>query len=254
MEAVGSTLIRSQGTLEEALAQVNRMGFRLVELGVQPWCDLKPENLMNRYERELARVQRLLEQHQLTAVGLNAGLTERTPEEMQMLAALANDLSIKIITTNPRSPETDFAGEAEQLRELVRICAAAGAQATIETHMFSMTEKPENALRLAQHVPGLGLTLDVSHYYCNGSEDRISPLLPFVKHVHIRDCGRTWDRIQMPFGEGLLELKRWADELRAAGYNGFIAVEYIDLPDVAFAVEEATVNCKKAIEAIWGDE
>ncbi len=254
MEAVGTTLVRSQGTLEEALALVSRMGFRLVELGVQPWCDLKPEKLLACYEQEVARVRSLLEQHDLTAVALNAGLVERTAEGMRMLAALAHDLSVKLVTLNPRSPETGFPEEAGELREFAGICKSQGVQAAVETHMFSTTEQPENALKLAQQVPGLGLTLDVSHYYCNGSEDRIRPLLPYVKHVHIRDCGRTWDRIQMPFGEGLLDLKRWADELRTARYNGWMAVEYIDLPEVAFPVEEATVNCKKAIEATWRDE
>ena len=247
-EVISTSLMRSQGTLEEALALVSRMGFRRVELGVLSWCDLKPANLTADYRRELDRVRRLLERFGLKAAALNAGMKDRTPEEMRVLAEFAADVSAEVLTVNPDRADADWDEEIGRLKELVRICAGKGVQAAVETHMFSMTELPENALSLAEHVPGLGLTLDVSHYYCNGSEDRIGPLLPYVKHVHVRDCGRTWDRIQLPCGDGLFDPQRWADELSRSGYEGWITVEYIDLPGTSFSVEEAALRCKQAME------
>ncbi|MFB9274982.1 sugar phosphate isomerase/epimerase family protein [Cohnella cellulosilytica] len=252
MEAVGTTLVRSAGSLEEALALVGKMGFHLVELGIQSWCDLRPQNLVSDYERESARLKALLRKYDLTPVAFNAGLGDNGLEEAAAIAALASELSVRVVTINPGSAEADFEQEVERLRKLVGIFAARDVQASLETHMFSMTEQPEDALKLVREVEGLGLTLDVSHYYCNGSENRTGPLMPYVRHVHIRDCGRTWERIQMPYGEGLLELERWRNGLRDAGYEGRVAVEYIDLPNVAFSVEEASVRCKTAIESVWG--
>lgn len=254
MEAAGTTLVRSKGSLEEAIAAVSQMGFRLVELGVQPWCDLKPQNLVQNYEWEAKRLKDLLQKNGLTPVAINAGLGEDWSEEAQAIARLASELSVKVVTTNPRKPEADFAEEVARLQNLVEIFTEKGIQVTLETHMFSMTEQPENALRLAHQVTGLGLTLDVSHYYCNESEDRTDQLLPYVKHVHLRDCGRQWEQIQLPFGEGLLDIGLWAGKLRSVGYEGVVAVEYIDLPGVGFSVEEASVGCKAAIESEWGDD
>ena len=67
---------------------------------------------------------------------------------------------------------------------------ASGVRLGIETHIGTLTEAPETALQLIQAVAGLGLTLDVSHYYCNSREKAAEALLPFVYHVHLRDCGR----------------------------------------------------------------
>lgn len=254
MEAVGSTLVRSQGSLEEAVAAVSRMGFRLVEIGVQSWCDFRPQALVGDYEGERARLQGLLDKYGLVPVAFNAGLGEDWLEEAQAIARLAAELSVAVVTTNPSSPESDLAEEAARLNRLVGIFAAQGVQVTLETHMFSLTEQPETARQLAAQVEGLGLTLDISHYYCNETEGQIGSLLPYVKHVHIRDCGRGWENIQLPYGTGLLDLERWAAELRSSGYTGHLAVEYIDLAGVAFAVEEASIRCKAAIEATWGGE
>lgn len=254
MEAVGSTLVRSQGSLEEAIGAVSRMEFRLVEIGVQSWCDFRPQALVSDYERERTRLQGLLEKYGLTPVALNVGLGEEWLEEAQAIARLAAELSVSVVTTNPRSVEADRVEEAVRLGKLVDIFAGQGIQVTLETHMFSMTEQPETARQLAAEVEGLGLTLDISHYYCNGTEEQIRNLLPYVKHVHIRDCGRGWENIQLPYGEGMLDLGRWIRELQSSGYAGCMGVEYIDLPGVAFSVEDASMSCKAAIESTWGGE
>ena len=39
------------------------------------------------------------------------------------------------------------------------------SQMTIETHIGQVTEDPAVAAEIARRVPGLGLTLDPSHYY-----------------------------------------------------------------------------------------
>ena len=53
---------------------------------------------------------------------------------------------------------------AKELRALVGIANDAGLDLNIEACEPSVAEDPQDALRICQEVPGLGLTLDYSHF------------------------------------------------------------------------------------------
>src|SRR5690606_29232024 len=99
-------------------------------------------------------------------------------------------------------------------------------QLTVETHVGQLTEDPAAAVTIAQKVSGVGLTLDPSHYYAGPAQGRgLEAVLPHVRHVHLRDAGRSWSEIQMPVGEGILPFDDVLAALRTHGYCGDFVAE-----------------------------
>ena len=235
MNIAASSLVYSQGSIDESLDMISKMGFTHVDLGaLQGWCHIQPQALVKNFQKEASEVKKLLKQYELTPIALNAGIDEPYLEQWEALVRLAAELGVGVITIGAQKKDVYFTNEVERLTILNQISSSSRVQLTIETHAGTLTELPEQALRLVQAVPGLGLTLDISHYYCNETEDQVEVLLPYVRHVHFRDCGRTWEQIQLPFGEGILDLNLWISLLKKHRYEGNITVEYIDLPDVQF--------------------
>ena len=99
------------------------------------------------------------------------------------------------------------------------------------------------AVRLCEAEPGLGLTLDASHYYAGPNQGSdFSAVFPYVRHVHLRDAGADWEHLQVPAGAGRVDFRRIVEGLHAQGYKGKFAIEYIDsIPIVAEHGEPADV-------------
>ena len=86
------------------------------------------------------------------------------------------------------------------------IVAAEGLILTLETHSQTITAEPGAAMQYCERIPGLGLTLDPSHYTIQEMQpNRYDALLPYVKHVRLRDSGSSADQFQLMIGHGVLE-------------------------------------------------
>jgi sugar phosphate isomerase/epimerase len=117
----------------------------------------------------------------------------------------------------------------EKLRMLQAVAARAGVILTLETHVGQITERPADALWLCQQVPGLGLTLDPSHYFAGPNQGAsFDELLPFVQGTGFRAGGTNWATIQLPWGDGPIDFTGLVRKLEARGYKGFYVAEYIE--------------------------
>ena len=68
----------------------------------------------------------------------------------------------------------------------------------VATHIGTLTENPDTAVELCQRVPGLGLTLDPSHFIAGPNQGRnFDHVFPHVRHVHLRDTGRGPNQFQI---------------------------------------------------------
>ncbi|NJL57400.1 sugar phosphate isomerase/epimerase [bacterium] len=100
---------------------------------------------------------------------------------------------------------------------------------SIEPHIDSIAQKPDDALRLIADVPGLTLTLDWAHLVCQGIPvEDIAALLPDTRHVQIRQAARG--RLQTPFDDGQVDAAQVLTTLQAGGYEGVVCVEYMKMP------------------------
>ncbi|MEJ5299894.1 MAG: sugar phosphate isomerase/epimerase family protein [Thermodesulforhabdaceae bacterium] len=81
-------------------------------------------------------------------------------------------------------------------------------------------------LKEMEFHPFLGVDLDVTHAYCSGQDpcDAFKLLAPYVKNIHISDgtCGASCRHL--PFGEGDLEVSKFAECLKNNGYDGLLTI------------------------------
>ncbi len=121
--------------------------------------------------------------------------------------------------------ERSFDLAVRELTRLVPIAHDAGLRFSVEAHIESVAETPEQALALVQQVPGLQLTLDYSHFIANGYQPAdVHPLVPYAGHFHARQARPG--ALQESHRNGTLDFADIVGRLRAANYQGDIAIEY----------------------------
>lgn len=124
------------------------------------------------------------------------------------------------------SPEASFARSVDELAWRVEQAGRAGIILGTEAHVGSLAPDPSSALRLAEAVPGLTLTLDYTHFTLDGVPDAaIEPLLRHASHFHVR--GARPGRLQASFKENVIDYRRVFDRMEATGYRGWVGIEYV---------------------------
>jgi sugar phosphate isomerase/epimerase len=167
------------------------------------------------------------------------------------LCRLAKALSVAVITIHAAALDTPLSAEIERLSSLVGDMSREGLVLAVLTHSQTLTADPRIALELCQSVPGLGLTLDPSHYlqgpHANADYDL---LFPFVQNVHLRDTGPAPGEFQVRVGQGRIEYARIVTQLQRYGYNRALTVAIIDRPDNPFDREVELRKLKLLLETL----
>lgn len=260
MLLAGSSLCLSRRALPEAMLGLSDLGFEAVDLGVQQdWAHISPSELV-RHEAEWADwTRQLLEQYSLRPVALNVGLKAQEPEERRQrweaVCRFAALLGVPVLTLPAPPVDAPWEEAISTLKELVAIAQEQGVVPTIETHLHTLAERPEMALRLCEEVEGLGLTLDPSHFVAGPAQGQgYEMLYPLVRHVHLRDAAPG--RVQVPLGQGQVPFQRILEGLRGVGYPGALSVEFLDTlagGDVATEVKRLREHLL-ALQHRWGEE
>jgi len=144
-----------------------------------------------------------------------------TPDVYDLFAAscrLAKALGVVTIVVESSELGTPFNGEIERLRTLVAIASRLGAVVGVKTAADRMTQDAETTASLCRNVPGLGVTLDPSHFI-HGHKKQASwePLLKYVCHVHLRDTKP--ESFQVRIGQGNVEYGKLVQQLGRVGYS-----------------------------------
>lgn len=128
---------------------------------------------------------------------------------------------------NPGQSRSEaLVASAAGLVELVKIGTDAGITVTIEPHVHSYLESPSLVESLLDRVPGLKLTLDYAHFACLGyRQEEIDVLAPHTAHVHLRQARPG--ALQTKGGEGTINMEAQFATLRDAGFDGYLALEYV---------------------------
>jgi sugar phosphate isomerase/epimerase len=118
------------------------------------------------------------------------------------------------------------------------------------THSASLTADPAAALELCRLVPGLGLTLDPSHYIQGPHRGAdYEPLLPYVQNVHFRDTGKEPGAFQVRVGQGEVEYNKIITLLERRGYSRSLTIAIIDRPDNPFDREVEVRKLRLLLES-----
>jgi len=187
------------------------------------------------------------------AFSVKIAATEQAEYERQLRAIckLARMSTVSIITIPAGPSGSGLDAEVKRLTPLVKLAQAEGIVLTVATEIGALTELPDTAVALCERVPGLGLTLDPSHYIAGphqgGCYDHV---FPFVRHVHLRDTGRGQDQFQVRVGQGVIEYGRIIAQLARFRYDHLLTVAILDIPDAPFVMEAEVRKLKYLLESL----
>lgn len=229
-------------TLMEALGTIARLGFRYVDIG--SGSNLNTQRAAEHPRPFAADIRQDLETFNLKVSDLYLMLPRisladesKRQKDLDLYKALlpfAAALGAPGITLSPglAQPTEDLEAPdrvVAALREMVKLGKSIGLRVSIEPHMDSMAQTPEQVLKLLKDVPDLSLTLDWAQMVCQDIfHEDILKLLPYTQHIQIRQAARA--QLQTPFEQGRIDISRLVADLIAAGYDGVICVEYMNTP------------------------
>ena len=90
----------------------------------------------------------------------------------EAMCRLAKPLTVAVLTIQAAPLDTPFGDEVKRLTALAGYAMREGLVLAVETHSETLTADPAAAVALCKAVPGLGLTLDPSHYIQAGHKRR----------------------------------------------------------------------------------
>jgi sugar phosphate isomerase/epimerase len=172
-------------------------------------------------------------------------------QQLRAICRLARVSTVSVLTLPAASSGSGVDDEVKRLTNLVQLVESEGLILTVPTRIGTLTENPAVARELCERVPGLGLTLDPSHYiagpYAGQSYD---DLFPYVRHVHLRDTGRAAGQFQVRVGQGEVEYGRIIAQLERFGYDRLLSVAIHDVADAPFAMDAEVRKLKYLLESL----
>ncbi|MCS6976070.1 MAG: sugar phosphate isomerase/epimerase [Gemmatales bacterium] len=248
-----STLCFARYPLERALRMIADLEFSKVEIAIQTsGPHLTPAEVTA--DMELA-AQRIRVGPGLTPAAFDVRIDASDPavfeRQFEGVCKLAGHCAVTTVTLPAASVGTPLEVEAQRLGHLVRVASVFGVVLCIPTRIGTVTELPEHAVALCEMVDGLGLTLDPSHYVCGPHQGKpYDEVFPYVRHVHLRDTGRTPDKLQVKIGQGEIEYSRIITLLNRYDYDRLLTVHLLDIPELPFHMETEVRKLKYLLESL----
>jgi sugar phosphate isomerase/epimerase len=217
--------------LAKAMERLAELEFTAVELDVHDGGPhLQPAGVAADPDAAIAACSDL-QRLRPVAVSFSAPETPDLYEQFLACCRLAKALSVVTMVVDSSEIGTPFNGEIERLRRLVAIGTGLGVVVAVKTAAGRMTQDAETTASLCRNVPGLGVTLDPSHFlYGHKKPASWEPILKYVCHVHLRDTKP--DVFQVRIGQGNVEYGKIVNQLRGAGYKRALCAHMPPLPDV----------------------
>jgi sugar phosphate isomerase/epimerase len=171
--------------------------------------------------------------------------------QFKAVCRLARISAVPLLTLSAAPSGTDVDAEVKRLRRLAGLADVEGILLAVATCTGKLTEDPDRAVALCERVPGLGLTLDPSHYLAGPHQGKsYDQVFPYVRHVHLRDTGRGPDEFQVRVGQGEVEYGRIISQLARHHYDRLLTVDIRDVPDAPFAMEPEVRKLKYLLESM----
>ena len=249
MKVGGCSFAFGPNSLQDAAQILKRFGFAVVDLGVCSTenTQLDPVLTAEGPQKWADHVLRILSDGELElneCFTLDFGdpvnhpdpaVRSRTTRLFQGLVSFAQRIGCRSVMLIPGIVHPELGWErsfdlaVRELSALSKIATEEGIRLNIEACEPSVAEKPQDANRLCQEVPELGLTLDYSHFIDPGhSQDEVEILHQHARNVHIRQAA-PGKRVAC-VDNGTIDFERVVSLLRKENYEGVLAVEYVDCP------------------------
>ena len=238
-----STWAMPEMSIDEALMSLAEIGYDGVEPTViRPWST----ELDTLHAAERLRIRELFDRYglELPAVAGHASLlspqAQAHADNWRRLTG-AVDLCVEwagsagpaaLDTTLGSGPESwkNRTFVLERLNALVAYCAERDVVLALEPYVGDGLEDPGQVVELLTEVdsPYCKLNFDISHFDVQGftTAETVAALGPHTVHTHVKDQrGRVPDFDFMIPGEGDFDYVEYLQEMKKAGYNGYISAE-----------------------------
>jgi sugar phosphate isomerase/epimerase len=247
-----STLSFSKLSLEDALRTIREMRFSKADLAIH---DDGPHLTPLEVATDPGRVSQRLKAANLPLAAIHLSIDCTDPADargrFRAVCRLARVSTVPLLTVPAAAAGSDFDAEVRRLTDWTKVAETEGVILTVETHSTTVTADPLGAAELCRRVPGLALTLDPSHYHAgpHGAVD-YDGLFRLVRHVRLRDTGKTPDQFQVRIGQGELEYGKIVSQLDRLRYDRALTVDVRDVPDNPFPVEPEVRKLKYLLESL----
>ena len=204
--------------LSAAMERLAELEYTAVELDVhEHGGHLRPAQVAANPEAAIAECSDL-QRLRPVAVSFAAPDSPVVYEQFDACCRLAKSLGVVTMVVESSELGTPFNGEIERLRKMVAVASGLGAVVAVKTTAGRMTQDAETTASLCRNVPGLGVTLDPSHFiYGHKKATSWEPILKYVSHVHLRDTKP--DAFQVRIGQGNVEYGKLVQQLERVGYR-----------------------------------
>ena len=217
--------------LAKAMERLAELEYTAVEIDVhENGGHLQPALVASDPEaaiRECSDLQRL----RPVAVSFAAAETPTMYDQFSACCRLAKSLGVVTMVVESSELGTPFNGEIERLRKLVAIATDLDAVVGVKTASGRMTQDAETTASLCRNVPGLGVTLDPSHFIFGHKKPASwESIIKYVCHVHLRDTRP--EAFQVRIGQGNIEYGKLFNQLERVGYKRALSVHVPPLENV----------------------
>jgi sugar phosphate isomerase/epimerase len=248
-----STLCFARYPLERALRLIGELQFSKLDVAIhEDGTHLKPSEVLA--DVGLA-AQRIRIGPSLTPGAFSVRISTDDPtqyqEQLKAICRLARLSTVSLMTIPAAPSGIGINAEVARLKPLVKLAMAEGIVLTLATWTGTLTELPQNAAALCEAVPGLGLTLDPSHYIAGPNQGApFDQVYPYVRHVHFRDTGRGQDQFQVRVGQGEVEYGKILSQLARYHFDRLLTVAIHDMPEAPFDLEAEVRKLKYLLESL----
>ncbi len=237
---------------EQALELMHEVGYRSVAITVDHHC-LDPYS--TELPRELSRIQRLLEQFEMTSVietGARFLLDPRAKHEPTLVSRTAEERVVRIeflkrcveiakalgsdavsfwsgILRDDIARDEAMSRLAVGVREVLDFANVRGVRLAFEPEPGMLVQTFDDYRELLTRVdgPGFGLCVDIGHVHClepRPISDYLTEWRDRLFTIHIEDMVQgVHDHLR--FGEGTIDFPSVLQTLKAIGYEGGLNVE-----------------------------
>lgn len=212
-------------TLPEVIDILNDLEFIAVEIVLDDrGQQVKPAQLVDDFDESVRLVR---DTHRMEICSYNVKIDaegETFYQRFEKVCDLAKATKVVTLTIPSGEHGTPFNQEVEHLQRLVQIGDSRGVRIGIQSQIGCLSEDPDTIKNLCDYVPGIGLTLDPSHYLCGNLRNKnYEKLMKYVYHVHLRDSKR--DKLQVRVGQGEIDYSKLITQLQNVGYDQALSID-----------------------------
>ena len=212
-------------SFSDVIEVLGDLEFSTVEIELNDKTDqIPPKRIVEDFDEMLRQVR---DTHRFDICSFNVKIDatgDTYYERFEKICDLAKATKVVTLTIPSGEHGTPFNQEVEHLQKLAAIAYGRGIRIGMKSHVGCLSDDPDTVRNLCDYVPGIGLTLDPSHYLCSNNKNKsYDKLLKYVYHVHLRDSKK--DRIQVRVGQGEIDYNKLITQLQNSGYRQALSIE-----------------------------